>query len=73
MPKPKPKLKPGSRSKSGSKSMPKLKPKARRWTAARLLKLAPEQPREASRDVLLDRIGSLLTVPDTPTWKRRSS
>lgn len=56
---------------------PKSKParkatrKPARWTPARLMKLAPDSPRPATRDELLARIRTMLTIPDTPTGKPR--
>ena len=62
-----------AKSKTARKPSRKPSAKTRRWTPARLSKLAPETPRQASRDDLLARIRSLLTVPDTPEAKARRS
>jgi hypothetical protein len=55
--------------------MPKSKPRPqpKRWTPARLMRLAPDAPPEPTQEELLARIKTLLDVPDTPKWKTRRS
>jgi hypothetical protein len=60
-----------TKAKAKPKSKSKSKPGTKRWTADKLLKLAPARPREESRDETLARIRSMLTVPDTPKRKAR--
>jgi hypothetical protein len=65
-----PKSKAKPRPKAKAKAAPKKR--ARRWTPAALLRLAPAAPPEPTQDELLTRVRTLLDAPDTPKWKSRS-
>jgi hypothetical protein len=43
----------------------------KKWTRARLMKLAPETPREKERTGILDMIERHLTRPETPSDRHR--
>jgi hypothetical protein len=72
---PKSKAKPKSKARTKAKPKAAAKPKGRThgWTEAKLMRLAPETPRQPTREELLYRIKTLLKMPDTPKGKARRS
>jgi hypothetical protein len=68
---PKSKAKAKAKTKARRKSAAKPKSKTHGWTPAKLMRLAPETPRQATQEELLARIKTLLQVPDTPRRKTR--